>query len=1069
MRTIGRVGRYLGAANVSSDADRAALGASLVTARVTGADRLEIASNWIGNGQRSIEDLEFVFKQFTNIEKRKQLFDVWSEAREGEQIGCDEMQNVLPLVQDPKIKSQMAQCYLSDYDQNRRNLRIKSEKTFAEINAIVPHILDGAIPQVINSWIFKRHQEPDHSHIILGIRDEMSFEDIRTILNIIPDNDSGKSIKSSIAEVRLSGSLSSSYKENLQRPFEELQELLPYLSEERKGEKLEILTAWVEHPQRTKAELESACQLIGAESESTIILNWLTTSKQEVRGDVEIRPQRTVEDVTEFLPRINKNQHANVSHATIAASSIADYISGEAKWQAKPQTTFEEIKAVWDYLHSDMKGWVLDSWIVQPARTIDDLQNVLELGNFGNKVREKLPLLENWVARDGCTKEDLQFVFELVANDQLLNLYGSMEGNILSSWVGKSARTTEDFNFALGLAKSDDQREVLRVEWFFNSSQTQTIAELADIRSQIKDEGLKSQLVDRYLLDENRSTEDFANLVRAGIVGSNVYDVRGIVDAYAHSNIPVGKFPELCRDLFPNNIDLQSEAVVQAIKVFDKSKIQAGKADFLSFVTDVADRERAWDVIVAIKAKITLSSNEVLDCTSKHLSENYQSVAEILQGSNVAQSLTREGLKTFKQEFKGVKAEKVSLANLFSYYNLQKDGLILFQSLLQPEILSEMARNFVPSDHKVLVLDRETEQLQFLVNGGELSSHRSIDLPSVTEVSGLLSKRIKLPNFPLNEIDNFTFGASEALEKRQYAAKNEAVDEAQFAELNQQKRQQYLQEKTMQFRGLLKKETCSAVEVADFFESIFGRENKINPEEQKVLCDFFNRDKFLLAKLLNSEQGLDRFMSMAHVTEDGCYANIGTHARLAVVDSVISAVDLRVIFSVFSRHISHPVLARESGVDHVAQGADASTVFQDKEVNKHYISPTGLVKKIMEEFYHNGKKVRDSWEVVRNHYGSESEEVTALVEIPDCELQAAKLATFLIVEKHFPQFLQNKYLVGFKQEGELIRQQITQKAAELKAEEEAEKKPTTETPSNSFAETSAKKLSRKNEVERRHN
>jgi hypothetical protein len=520
------------------------------------------------------------------------------------------------------------------------------------------------------------------------------------------------------------------------------------------------------------------------------------------------------------------------------------------------------------------------------------------------------------------------------------------------------------------------------------------------------------------------------------LIGRNIYDLKNIALRYSDSPLSASDFPNVAREIYPENTDLQSELLIEGIRRFDYTRLIQAKDNIFSFIKDIPNGDRALEVIEVLKEKINLSSQEILSLADGRLSQAYESIGNTLENYSVATGSKQAGINYFKQTFPDTNPKETSLVSLFSFCVEMLNQTDQFKNSLKPEVLQKIRENFTPSSNKVLIKEKDFDNINNLLNDPNSSISSSITdsgIPSVTLISEALSQ-INLSNYPIEKIDQFSFGSNNL-----------------FNSISSQEESQKFTNLTKEFRTLLSKESATNDEVASFFEKLLSLDGQISEKERKSLGDFFNRDKFLLADLLNKDGGIDKFSALITTAGDGCFANIGTHARLAVVDSLDLSLNLKAIISVFNQHISHPVLSsRDVGVDHPIEGSNASTIFTDPRVNKNYISPIAFKNKLKEEFFKDGKKVRDSWEIIRNNYGKNSDgddffddnhiEALAYIGKKDTESLAADLATLFILKESIPQLLENKHLQEFKNKTESLKHAIEEKARGNDIEEKSETK-----------------------------
>jgi hypothetical protein len=150
------------------------LKSSLILARFTNSDRLNIAKNWVSPDEKTIEDLEYAARQFQSTYKKSELSKSWLGVREGdrttiERTNCtpEELRAALDLIdvqRNSYAKSYIAQSWLAIFE-DRSGLRTRSERTLEDINGGLAFILDQNNKlRIVTSYIKNRYESaPDEA------------------------------------------------------------------------------------------------------------------------------------------------------------------------------------------------------------------------------------------------------------------------------------------------------------------------------------------------------------------------------------------------------------------------------------------------------------------------------------------------------------------------------------------------------------------------------------------------------------------------------------------------------------------------------------------------------------------------------------------------------------------------------------------------------------------------------------------------------------------------------------------------------------------------------------------
>ena len=287
----------------------------------------------------------------------------------------------------------------------------------------------------------------------------------------------------------------------------------------------------------------------------------------------------------------------------------------------------------------------------------------------------------------------------------------------------------------------------------------------------------------------------------------------------------------------------------------------------------------------------------------------------------------------------------------------------------------------------------------------------SIDeLHNVSLISNYLNTKVEFK--PLENIADFQFGESEVL--RIFLQK---ASQPAYSETNET-RTTILQDLNVKFKELLASPSISSEEseIAAFFEKLLGLESEISLDNQPKLRDFFCANKGLLATLFMQKDGLDKFAAVIESLGDGCVANLATQFKIALYQNLITDDCDQVLMSVFQEKIATPIL--NSGTDLLTGSSSGIEIFLVSQINNSKISPNGLVEALAGEFFKDGKKLRDVWEFFEKKLGSDAREILLekAIELNSGNLEndAAKIATYLILQSTIPNILESKSLEGFR-------------------------------------------------------
>jgi hypothetical protein len=577
----------------------------------------------------------------------------------------------------------------------------------------------------------------------------------------------------------------------------------------------------------------------------------------------------------------------------------------------------------------------------------------------------------------------------------------------------------------LGLFNGYNQEQFLVGIWLGKPDNNLDLNSLKEVLGLFDDGSQKRFPIEIWLKKEQNPKlkfENFCKLVKEDFFGS-MYDCGAITEAYGEVTLPISSLPDLCQQLYPNNEFCRQELFKEFINS-GKLQDEEGKSLLKAFVISLQENDHALEIITISSTKnaLRLSELEILELTSNRLSKKYESVKEVLGAKELMSSLTEEGKKTVKNLFENAELSTKNLADLFSYYDI-KNQIIEFKSVVTPEILQEIVQAYVPSTKSPYLAREEYQKLQTLFNN-EDRPNPNLNLPLVSVLTTYLKSKIVIPQV---NPDQFQFAKSELLEN--VILKESVPKEAKEEELRDLTNKTRLKI-TENFKKLLttESEDLQSEDVVTFFEEALALESKINAENSKKLLDFFKDNRSQLAVLFQQENGLDKFAAAIGSLGDGCVANIATQAKIALYQSLITDPCDHALFSVFQEKISTAIL--NSGGDNLGGSANGADIFDDNTINDSLISPNGLIEALKEEFFKDGKKVRDSWDLIGSKVTEEKKQTLSemlLEKDPNnFEKNAAQIAAYIILQNTVPEFLEERYVQKFKDDCREIIDEVNQ-------------------------------------------
>ena len=668
--------------------------------------------------------------------------------------------------------------------------------------------------------------------------------------------------------------------------------------------------------------------------------------------------------------------------------------------------------------NEDCKNYFAKDWLSKEGNNLE-LPKLKVFLNSSTDEYEKLSIIKAWLGKEKNNLDftELKEVLKSFKNE-------SKKLSFAEKWLSKEKSNLDftELKEFLELSKNEYKKLFFAEKWLSKEKNNLDFTELKEVSELFTDKTNKRSIVVMWIKKEGDPENKFKKVIEAinrELLLPNKYDFEEIVTKYSIYEFPISKIPDLCTALYPNNQGLQSELFKEFIQRDFLNKPN-GKGVLKSFVSSLEENELVLKIITAANKKdyLKLPEIEILNLTSNRLAKKYESIKDQLSKKDILSSLTQDGLEAVRGLFcqnadlsneDSSILDNKTLADLFSYYDV-KNQITEFKSVVKPEILQTLAESFAPSSKSSYIAQEEYLKLQDLFNDPQ-SPQSNLELPKVEILTNYLSS--KLPPIPAIDADQFQFGASEILLPK---SPTEVLSSQTAAASSSS---QTKPEITEQFRSLLKKAPAEikSDEVAQFFQNSLKLESPISSDNSSKLLNFFKTNRDQLAFLFQQENGFDKFAGVITSLGDGCVANIATQSKIALYQSIITNPCDQVLFATFQEKISTPIL--NSGGDRLTGSASGIDIFKTTAITESLISPDGLANALQEQFFKDGEKIRDSWELIGLEIG-EGERLYLLENLlesnpQDFEKKAAQIAAYIILQKTCPELLESRYLgEGFK-------------------------------------------------------
>ncbi len=155
--------------------------------------------------------------------------------------------------------------------------------------------------------------------------------------------------------------------------------------------------------------------------------------------------------------------------------------------------------------------------------------------------------------------------------------------------------------------------------------------------------------------------------------------------------------------------------------------------------------------------------------------------------------------------------------------------------------------------------------------------------------------------------------------------------------------------------------------VVDFYEAAIGHE--INRSEENKLASNFasNRDK--IAHLFSQDGEFDKYIgSCVGKSSDGCVANIGTKAEVALTESLVKDPYARIIYSAFANKLCFQLL-NSGNKDNLGSSPDGAKIFENEAITSAHLIPAGFITAVKNEFLGEKGRMRDPWNYIKKALG----------------------------------------------------------------------------------------------------
>jgi uncharacterized membrane protein YheB (UPF0754 family) len=734
--------------------------------------------------------------------------------------------------------------------------------------------------------------------------------------------------------------------------------------------------------------------LVNKDNKSDIVQNWL-----EKKGN-----NLDINQLKEILPLVSKDYQAEIvqdwmgkaeNHCDI--STLKEKILPLLSQDKDKSTTV----AIWvkkerildfDKLNNEILPLVnkesSKSVIVQ--RWMEKAENKCDIPTLKEKI---LPLFKNNDYKDKIVETWLRNERNLdfnTLNQEILPLVNDKDHTI-RVWVGNKG-TKFDYTALkdeiLPLVTDNNTRNSIIEEWVRKDWNHFDYSELKDkILPLVTSNYIKNNILTLWLKKEDNPEKRCDKLLEVIKSNFGLHNYEVITKFCANEVLPKDKIPTLCKNLYPNLELLQAELFNEFIQAKQLTKEDIGIIK--SFTSTLTENDPALSVLKAAKEKCGLSETDILDIAGDRLHSKYGSITELLKGNTLQNSLTDEGLGKVKALFGDARSASITLAGLFSYYDIT-DNIGGFTALVKPEVLAGIKQNFIPSDKSAYIQEAEYKKLQVLAG---------VDLPPMTDLCTYLKSKVPpTPQLNAAAIDEYKIDFN----------KCESVPP---------EKQPGVQDK---FKALLKADNPSADDVADLFSPFYQKAMKlghtIDESEKKKLCEFFKGNKNEVALLFSREGGLDKFAGCIGALGDGCVANIATQVKDSLYTTLITDPSDQKLYLCFSGKIAAPIL--NSGGDHLGGSATGTDVFNNHTINRSCISPIGFFKELEKEFNidKNGTYSQNALKVMlgEGRFNSVYDILDPDFDNQNLPKDLAELATHLTIKATIPTLLDNKYLQPLK-------------------------------------------------------
>ncbi|MBL0319535.1 MAG: hypothetical protein IPP74_09675 [Alphaproteobacteria bacterium] len=420
---------------------------------------------------------------------------------------------------------------------------------------------------------------------------------------------------------------------------------------------------------------------------------------------------------------------------------------------------------------------------------------------------------------------------------------------------------------------------------------------------------------------------------------------------------------DICEQLYPFVDEFKIKIFTHFVRMYDES--DENKQLLSEFILLLKQDDLLYDLLSDLKTELGLSALDIVELVGTRLHSQYHSIADILKGHQLVDSLTAEGMEKARRELETEHPEAIALFSLFSLYDL-KGKLADFKTLLKPKLLGKIQGQFKVSDKHAYVTEAELMKLSALAD---------VSLPKVETVTSYLKAKVP-PVPPIGDIDSYTLHV-------------EGVElSCGIVTLNDQ------------FKSLLRSDNPDQEQVGDFFQKILQLDHALSADNVEKIKKLFSQDKSLFAYIFNQPDGARSITNLLHGLRDGCVANIGTQIQIAAYGFLIEDKMDQILYGVYRDFVAIPLINRN---DQDVLGASASgiNILDLNYLNRQSLSPMGLVRAINEQFYSEGKMVRDPWAIIKQFAGRQIaiDLIERWRERQDFDTLASNVATYLVLLK----------------------------------------------------------------------